>query len=76
MKSAVKKIVSISLIPYVIWVIFFYKYHFIDGVNLLFHEAGHLILSFFGGVRELDYLVELFFFECLFLCLKGAMWLL
>lgn len=25
-----------------------YQWHFIDGVNLIIHEAGHLIFSFFG----------------------------
>jgi len=24
------------------------KWHFIDAVNLIFHEAGHIIFSFFG----------------------------
>jgi hypothetical protein len=48
MNFAIKKIVSICFIPYVIWLIFFYQYHFIDGANLIFHEAGHMILSFFG----------------------------
>lgn len=44
----VKKILSICIVPYVIWLIFSYQYHFIDGANLLFHEAGHVILSIFG----------------------------
>ena len=48
MNFTIKKIVSICLIPYAIWLIFFYQYHFIDGANLLFHEAGHVIFSFFG----------------------------
>ena len=26
-----------------------YEYHFIDGVNLLFHEAGHPIFGLFGN---------------------------
>jgi len=33
---------------YVLWLILAYDYHFLDGVNLLFHEAGHLFLAFFG----------------------------
>ncbi|MBU1043839.1 MAG: hypothetical protein KJ915_05510 [Candidatus Omnitrophica bacterium] len=45
-----KKIVSIAVVPYVLWLIFAYQYHFIDGANLLFHEAGHLVLSFMGPV--------------------------
>ena len=32
----------------VAWLVFGYEYHFIDGVNLAFHEAGHLFFSFFG----------------------------
>lgn len=36
------------LVPYVAWLVFAYDYHFLDGVNLLFHEAGHLFLGFFG----------------------------
>ncbi|MCP4650773.1 MAG: hypothetical protein GY853_11950 [PVC group bacterium] len=48
MNSFIKKIVSIGIIPYVIWLIFSYHYHFIDGANLLFHEAGHMVLSFSG----------------------------
>ncbi|MFH1061816.1 MAG: hypothetical protein V1747_02890 [Candidatus Omnitrophota bacterium] len=45
-----KKIVSICLVPYALWLIFAYQYHFIDGANLLFHEAGHSVLIFFGPV--------------------------
>lgn len=45
-----KKIVSISIVPYVLWLIFAYQYHFIDGANLLFHEAGHFALMVFGQV--------------------------
>ncbi len=36
------------LVPYVLWLVFAYEYHFLDGANLLFHEAGHVFLSFFG----------------------------
>ncbi len=36
------------LVPYVAWLVFGYDYHFIDGVNLLFHEAGHFFFGFFG----------------------------
>jgi hypothetical protein len=34
--------------PYVAWLVLAYEYHFLDGVNLAFHEAGHLFLSFGG----------------------------
>ena len=37
-----------ALVPYVVWLIFGYHYHFVDGVNLLLHEAGHVIFSLFG----------------------------
>ena len=43
-----KKIVSIGFVPYVVWLIFCYQFHFIDWANLLFHEAGHVVLSVFG----------------------------
>ena len=33
---------------YVVWLVLFYRYHFLDGVNLLIHEAGHVIFSPFG----------------------------
>ena len=36
------------LVPYVGWLVFGYEYHFLDGVNLLFHEAGHVIFGLFG----------------------------
>lgn len=36
------------LVPYVLWLIFAYRYHFLDGVNLLLHEAGHVIFMVFG----------------------------
>lgn len=39
---------TICLFPYVVWLIFSYQYHIIDGANLLFHEAGHLFFGFFG----------------------------
>jgi len=43
-----KRLFLIPVLAYVGWLAFAYEYHFIDGVNLLFHEAGHLFLSFFG----------------------------
>lgn len=42
------RLVSLLLVPYALWLIFAYDYHFIDGANLLFHEAGHIFLSPFG----------------------------
>lgn len=43
-----KWIVLIALLPYSVWLISDYEYHFIDGVNLAFHEAGHLVFIPFG----------------------------
>ena len=37
---------------YVVWLTFAYDYHFLDGVNLLFHEAGHVFLAFFGQTLQ------------------------
>jgi len=33
---------------YVTWLVFAYEYHFLDGVNLLLHEGGHVLFSFLG----------------------------
>ena len=33
---------------YVAWLCLAYEYHFIDGVNLLFHEGGHVIFGLLG----------------------------
>jgi len=43
-----KRLLAIALAPYAVWLVFAYAYHFIDGVNLAFHEAGHLFLGFAG----------------------------
>jgi hypothetical protein len=43
-----RKIVLALLVPYGLWLVFAYDYHFIDGANLLFHEAGHIFFSPFG----------------------------
>jgi hypothetical protein len=43
-----RRLVLVALLPYVLWLLFDYEYHFLDGVNLAFHEAGHLFLGFFG----------------------------
>jgi hypothetical protein len=47
-----KRLLVVALVPYVGWLVFAYKYHFIDGVNLAFHEAGHLFFSFFGQTLQ------------------------
>lgn len=33
---------------YAAWLVLVYKYHFIDNVNLLIHEAGHVLFGFMG----------------------------
>jgi hypothetical protein len=43
-----RRLLVTALVPYVGWLVFAYEYHFIDGVNLAFHEAGHLFFSFMG----------------------------
>lgn len=41
-------LVALSL--YVLWLVLAYRYHLLDGVNLLIHEAGHVVFSPFGEV--------------------------
>ena len=43
-----QRALAVAALPYVVWLVFAYEYHFLDGVNLAFHEAGHLFLSFGG----------------------------
>lgn len=40
------------LAVYGLWLVFAYEYHFLDGVNLLFHEAGHLFFGVLGQVMH------------------------
>ena len=51
-----RRILCLALAPYVLWLIVAYQYHLLDGVNLLLHEAGHVVfgvagefLHFLGG---------------------------
>lgn len=46
--SLFKKILALLLVPYAFWLVCAYDYHFIDHLNLLIHEGGHLIFSFMG----------------------------
>lgn len=41
-----------ALLPYVVWLIFGYRYHFLDGVNLFLHEAGHVFFGVFGDTLQ------------------------
>jgi hypothetical protein len=43
-----KRLFLAPIAAYVVWLAVAYEYHFIDGANLLFHEAGHVFLAFFG----------------------------
>lgn len=43
-----KRLLLVALMAYVSWLTFAYEYHFLDGVNLLFHEAGHFFFGFMG----------------------------
>ncbi len=45
-----RRILTLLLVPYVAWLVFAYRYHFVDGANLLFHEAGHVFFGLFGQV--------------------------
>jgi len=47
------EIVRFRWIPaalYVAWLALAYEFHFLDYVNLAFHEAGHIFLAPFGAV--------------------------
>ena len=43
-----RRVLLAALVPYVVWLIFGYRYHLIDGVNLGVHETGHFVFGFFG----------------------------
>jgi hypothetical protein len=43
-----QRLLVIALVPYVAWLVFAYHWHFLDGVNLLFHEGGHMVFLPFG----------------------------
>lgn len=43
-----KRLFLAPLLVYVVWLTFAYEYHFLDGANLLFHEAGHVFFGFLG----------------------------
>lgn len=40
---SLKKLFAICLFAYALWLVPFYRYHFVDGANLLIHEAGHMV---------------------------------
>ncbi|MFM2415160.1 MAG: hypothetical protein RI911_853, partial [Candidatus Parcubacteria bacterium] len=44
-----KAVTAVAVLLYALWVLATPdQYHFISTVNLIFHEAGHTIFSFFG----------------------------
>ncbi len=45
-----RAILLAALAVYAGWLLFDYEYHFLDGVNLLFHEAGHVFFGLGGRV--------------------------
>jgi len=48
-RTGARRIIVLALGGYVAWLSFGYRYHFLDGVNLLVHEAGHVV---FGPVGQ------------------------
>lgn len=45
---ALRGLFLLFLVPYGLWLVFAYDYHFVDGANLLFHEAGHVFFGLLG----------------------------
>jgi hypothetical protein len=43
-----QRLLTVALVPYVLWLVFAYRWHFLDGANLLFHEGGHVVFMPFG----------------------------
>ncbi len=52
MSISAKRAFLLPVLAYVAWLVFAYEYHFLDGVNLLFHEAGHVFFAFFGETAQ------------------------
>jgi hypothetical protein len=44
----IQRALTVALVPYVLWLVFAYRWHFLDGANLLFHEGGHVVFMLFG----------------------------
>jgi len=47
-----KSFFALLLTVYAVWLVFAYRYHFIDNTNLIFHEAGHFLFVFFGDYLQ------------------------
>ncbi len=52
MKGRIRKAVVIVTALYVLWLMFDYRYHFLDGANLFVHEAGHVVFGMFGELAS------------------------
>lgn len=50
MSRTALKAFAVAVVVYVVWLAVAYRYHFLDGVNLLVHEAGHILFMPFGSV--------------------------
>jgi len=48
LSMALRGFFLLLLVPYGLWLALAYDYHFLDGVNLLFHEAGHVFFGLLG----------------------------
>jgi hypothetical protein len=48
LKGKIRKAVVFVVAAYVLWLMFAYTHHFLDGVNLFTHEAGHVVFGLFG----------------------------
>ena len=46
--SFLRRALVVGLAVYVSWLAFGYRYHVLDGVNLLIHEAGHVVFGALG----------------------------
>ena len=44
-----RRIGLVVMCVYAAWLVFFYHYHWVDGINLLIHQAGHLFFALLGG---------------------------
>ena len=40
-----RRVGLVAMCVYAAWLVFFYRYHWVDGINLLIHEAGRLVFS-------------------------------
>ena len=48
-----RRVGLVVMCVYAAWLVFFYRYHWVDGINLLIHEAGHIVFSVFGETPAL-----------------------